>query len=220
LRKPCGAITPNSAKCPRIRADSSKARSTSAVMAIHNAGRETVMRQELADAVGNVIAAMNTQPYQLSWRQLRRLVKVANVVTLVRTGVERDYRGEVVFAHDPEMPTRFAKQLAQLVRGAVAIGKTSTEAMQLAERCARDSLVPLRRDILLDLIKHPKSRPRDVHRRVGQPRSTVRRELDALHALEVLVCDEQDKLFGWRIVTEQSYSVSPKFDHTTLGSLG
>jgi hypothetical protein len=203
-----------------IRADSSKARSRSAVMAIHNAGREAVMRQELAAEVGNVNAAMKTQPYQLSWRELRRLVKVANVVTLVRTGIERDYRGEVTFAHDPEMPTRFAKQLGQLVRGAVAIGKTPEQAMQLAERCARDSLVPLRRNILRDLIDHPGSRPRDVHRRVGQPRSTVRRELDALHALGVLVCDEQDKVHGWRIVTEQYYSVSPKFDHTTLGSLG
>jgi hypothetical protein len=203
-----------------IRADSSKARSTSAVMAIHNAGREAVMRKELADAVNNVIAAMKAQPYQLSWRELRRLVKVANVVTMVRTGVERDYRGEVTFAHDPEMPTRFAKQLGQLVRGAVAIGKPHEEAMQLAERCARDSLVPLRWNILLDLINHPKSGPREVHRRVGQPRSTVRRELDALHALGVLVCEEQDKPFGWRIVTEQYYSVSPKFDHTTLRSLG
>ena len=39
-----------------------------------------------------------------------------------RTGVELDYRGDVVDAHDPEMPTRLAKQLTQIMRGAVAIG--------------------------------------------------------------------------------------------------
>jgi hypothetical protein len=39
---------------------------------------------------------------------------------VARTGVEPDYKGEVIDAHAPEMPTRFAKQLAQLVRGAHA----------------------------------------------------------------------------------------------------
>ena len=37
------------------------------------------------------------------------------------------------------MPTRFAKELAQIIRGAVAIGLTRTEALRLAIRCARDS---------------------------------------------------------------------------------
>ena len=64
---------------------------------------------------------------------------------MARSAVERDYRGDIVFAHDPEMPTRFAKQLVQLLRGAVAIGMTPADAMRLALRCARDSIPPLRR---------------------------------------------------------------------------
>ena len=49
------------------------------------------------------------------------------------------------------MPTRFAKQLTQMVRGGVAIGMTREEAMRLAIRCARDSIPPLRLEILLDV---------------------------------------------------------------------
>ena len=50
------------------------------------------------------------------------MIKLANVVTWARTGVERDYKGAVVEAHAPEMLTRFGKQLGQVVRGAVSLG--------------------------------------------------------------------------------------------------
>ena len=50
------------------------------------------------------------------------MLAAADLVTLARTGVEFDYRGNVIDAHAPEMPTRFAKQLTQIIRGAVAIG--------------------------------------------------------------------------------------------------
>jgi hypothetical protein len=97
--------------------------------------------------------------------------------------VERDYRGEIAFAHDPEMPTRFAKQLVQLLRGAVAIGMTPANGMRLALRCARDTIPPLRRDILLDLASDPRSTVRDVRRRISKPRNSVRRELEGMHML-------------------------------------
>ena len=72
------------------------------------------------------------------------MIKLANVVTWARTGVERDYKGAVVEAHAPEMLTRFGKQLGQVVRGAVSLGMPADIAMQLATRCARDCLEPRR----------------------------------------------------------------------------
>ena len=79
----------------------------------------------------------------------------ANVVTLARTGVDYDYRGDVIDAHAPEMPTRFAKQLTQLLRGALAIGLPRATALRLAIRCARDSMPPLRLAIVDDIAAHP-----------------------------------------------------------------
>ena len=92
------------------------------------------------------------------------------------------------------MPTRFAKQLVQLLRGAVAIGMTPAEGMRLAMRCARDTIPPLRRDILLDLANNPSSRAADVRKRISKPRNTVRRELEGMHMLGLLRCDETEEI--------------------------
>jgi hypothetical protein len=116
------------------------------------------------------------------------------------------------------MPTRFAKQLGQLVRGAVAIGMPVKNAMQLAIRCARDSIPPLRCEILLDIAAHPSSEPHEVHRRIGRPRHTVRRELEALHMLRLLQCEEtDDKNDKGKVVrTIYQYSLADAFDRETL----
>jgi hypothetical protein len=50
------------------------------------------------------------------------VLAAADLVTLARTGVEYDHQGNVIDAHAPEMPTRFAKELTQIIRGAVALG--------------------------------------------------------------------------------------------------
>jgi hypothetical protein len=114
----------------------------------------------------------------------------ADLVTRARTAVNFDYRGNVVDAHAPEMPTRFAKQLGQMLRGAVAIGVPRRDALRLAIRCARDSIPPLRRIIIDDVAKHPDSTTSDVRKRTGKPWTTIDRQLKALHMLEVLDCDE------------------------------
>ena len=61
----------------------------------------------------------------------------ADVVSLARTAVMHDYRGDVIDAHAPELGTRFAKQLTQVFRGAVVIGLDRAEAIRLAIRVAR-----------------------------------------------------------------------------------
>jgi RepB DNA-primase from phage plasmid len=202
-----------------VRADSGAGRTRSAARAIGNTGREVDMRAELAAAAGALITNASTEEHQLTTGETDRLIKLANIVTWARTGVERDYRGEVVDAHALEMPTRFAKQLTMLVRGAVAIGMAPARAMRLASRCARDSLSPLRRRILLDVAAHPSTRPSEVARRIARPRGTVRRELQALHLLGALDCDEQDMMQGGRERTFSYYDLSPMLDRQLLLSM-
>ena len=188
--------------------------------AIRNTGGEIGMRQELADAVGALIEHMDTTAYQLSDDEVEQMVKAADLVTLARSAVERDYRGDIEFAHDPEAPTRFAKQLVQLLRGAIAIGMTPAEAMRLVRRCACDSIPPLRRDILLDLAENPGSRAADVRKRISQPRNTVRRGLECLHMLGALVCDEtEDVDRNGKVYTMWRYRLADGFDQETLLSV-
>ena len=200
-----------------IRANSRTHRKDFARQAIMNTGSETTMREELAQSVGALIANASTDEHQLEDSDMERLVNAANVVTWARTGVERDYRGDVILDHDPEMPTRFVKQLVQLVRGAVAIGKLPKDALTLALRCARDSLRPLRRELLIDIAACPDSTPRDVYRRIGRPRTTVRRELEALHMLQILSCEEVDMPDQQgKVRTIPRYRIATTFDSDTL----
>lgn len=174
-----------------LRMDSTVGRLAAREQAMRNTGHEDVMRVELADAVGGVLAAVDSRAaFPLHPDEHLILGAVADVVTLCRTAVEFDYRGDVIDAHAPEMPTRFAKQLVQVMRGAMAVGLPRAEALRLALRCGRDSMPPLRLSILEDVAAHPGSRTHDVRARLGKPRMTVDRQLQALHMLGVLVCEE------------------------------
>jgi hypothetical protein len=175
-----------------LRMDSTIHRLAAGRKAIGNTGDEAQMRGELAKAAAGVIAGMDTEPITVTEAETGVLLAAADLVTLARTGVEYDYRGDVIDAHAPEMPTRFAKQLAQIVRGAVAIGMDRADALRLAIRCARDSMPPLRLAIIDDLAAHLGSTTSDVRKRIDKPHTTVDRQLQALHMLGVVTCEEMD----------------------------
>jgi hypothetical protein len=143
------------------------------------------------------------------------LAAAANLVTCARTAVERDYRGDVMDAHALEAPTRFVKQLKQVVHGSVALGMDRRDAMRLALRCARDSIPPLRISILLDLANNPASRAVDVSKRVNRPYRTIRRELEALQTLELLRHKEEQSVTD-ETKTVWRYSLADDFDRATL----
>jgi hypothetical protein len=168
-----------------VRIDSTTYRQHAGRKAIGNTGDEPEMRADLAAAVAGVIPGMNPEPPTITAAETDVLIAAADLVTLARTGVEYDYRGDVIDAHAPEMPTRFAKQLAQIVRGGVAIGMGRAEALRLALRCARDSMPPLRLAIIEDLSLNPDSTPNAVGWRLDKPRTTIRRQLQALHMLGI-----------------------------------
>ena len=199
-----------------VRMDSTTGRQKAGRRAIGNTGQEVEMRAELASAVAGVIAGMNTEPVTITDAETDVLLAAADLVTLARTGVEYDYRGDVIDAHAPEMPTRFAKQLAQVVRGGVAIGMDRGDAVRLAIRCARDSMPPLRLAIVDDIAEHPDSSTADVRKRLGKPRATVDRQLQALHMLDVLECDEHETTWAGKDVTRWEYRLADGIDPDAL----
>jgi hypothetical protein len=173
-----------------LRIDSTQHRVASGLTTIRNTGQEDTMRDELAKLAAGVIAGIDTGSTVPTEAETQAILSAADLVTLARTAVEFDYRGDVVDAHAPEAPTRFARQLTQLFRGAVAIGLERACALRLAIRCARDSVPPLRPEIIDDLARSPDSTATDVRRRLKKPRATVDRQLQALHILGVAVHNE------------------------------
>jgi hypothetical protein len=192
-----------------VRMDSTVARVQAAFQSRQNTGQELAMRAEMARVVAGLLHDVNADhTLDLPHDAEVRLVDAANIVTLARTGVDYDYRGDVIDSHAPEMPTRFVKQLYQLMRGATAIGVSAQDAFQLAIRCARDSMPPLRLAILDDVAAHPDSTTPDVRRRLEKPRTTVDRQLQSLHMLGILRCSEEETSHFGRPVTLWRYRLA------------
>jgi hypothetical protein len=203
-----------------LRMDSTKNRRASGTQTLRNTGQEVQMRQEIAAAVGGLVLHAAEEVEPSSDEEIKRLVSAADIVTLSRTGVERDYQGNVINAHMPEAPTRFAKQLMQVVRGAVAIGMMREEAMNLALRIAHDSIPPLRLSIMLDVMINPGSRPTDTRKRINKPWTTTKREMEGLDMLNILTCEEMP--YQTRKGKERHnfcYSLDKSFDRSALLAL-
>jgi hypothetical protein len=193
-----------------IRADSREGRLGSGRQSLSNVGTETDMRRDLAAAVAGVIAGM-VDPGVLTDDENETLLAAADLTTLARSAVETDYKGAVEWAHAPEMPTRFAKQLAQVARGGIACGMPRGEAMRLALRVAQDSVPPLRLAVLRAVAAGPGLTTHAVAAAVQKPWATTDRTLQALHAhgLVLTIADDaEDK--RWR------YELAPDVDLTVL----
>jgi hypothetical protein len=200
-----------------VRSDSSVGRIEGGSHAIRNAGKEADMRRELAEAVADVINGIDAhRVYKISTEEETAILSTADVVTLARTAVELDYRGDVIDAHAPEMPTRLAKQLSQIMRGAVAVGMSRAKALRLVLRCARDSMPQLRLEVLRDVSKNPDAAIIDIRRRLQKPRATTDRTLQALHILGLLRCRETEVERAGKAVQVRHYSLA---DGITLSAL-
>jgi hypothetical protein len=187
--------------------------------AMANVGDEVQMRHRLAEVAGKLLttaaATVNGEPEPgLTEDESGQLLGLADLVTRARTPVERDYQGNPAFAHDLEMPTRYAKQLVQIARGGLLLGLGRDTAMRVAARCCHDTIPPLRRVILADVADHPDSFTPDVADRVQIPKTTVDRTLQELQLLGLLRVDhirygENDRL-RW------IYTLAPGVDHGDL----
>ncbi|MFF4270147.1 hypothetical protein [Streptomyces sp. NPDC001536] len=201
-----------------VRMDSHTAqnRRAAGLQALMNVDREVDMRDSMADAVGQLLKGVDPAAgTDLDMPEMEAILDLADLVTLARTAVERDYQGNVVQAHAPEMPTRFAKQLAQIVRGGIAIGKDRESARALAARCAGDSMPPLRMRILADLLRNGQGLTGQVAKRTGLPRKTADRVLQELHLLGLLDVAEEP----WGQGVRWSYRLADRVNHDALGKL-
>jgi len=199
-----------------VRIDSTENRRAAGKQALRNVNREAEMREELSDVIKRLLGSIpDGAGVRLTDAEMERLLDLADVVTRARTAVERDYAGGPVFAHAPEMPTRFAKQLAQIVRGGLSLGMARGAAMAVAVRCAGDTMPPLRLKVVGDVAGHPMSRTAEVVKRLQLPRQTVDRVLQELHLLGLLVVDEEP--YGERV--RWIYALAPEVDRDAVTAL-
>ena len=199
----------------RLTADA-EGRRSAGMQAIRNVNYETAMRDELSREVGKLLRLVSATPdLKLTDDEVEDIFGLADLVTRGRTAVERDFKGNPMFAHALEMPTRLAKQLVQLGRGGLALGMDRSEAMDVVSRCASDTMPPLRLRVLADVADHAESTTANVVTRLQLPRMTVDKLLQELHLLELLVVTEQP----WGESVRWAYTLAPDVSTDALKKL-
>jgi hypothetical protein len=157
--------------------------------AFAGAGGEIEVRAELADVVRALFNTPLVAPLPVPDVDL--LVDVADLVTLARSPIQRDGRGELVLVLAPEMPGRFVKALAGLWGGLTALGCDQGTAWRVVTRVAFDSMPRIRRRVLEVLAAAGGSKETGpVRNEARLPLSTTKRALEDLHAHGVLEREE------------------------------
>jgi hypothetical protein len=163
------------------------------------------MRAELREAVTGFFAGLALPDRDtLGEDDRKRLVTLADLVTMARSPIERDRATrEIELVPDPEAPARFTLMLAGLLEGLRVIGLDDDEAWRLVTKTAFDSMPALRRRTLERLAKAEHTTTREVAVMLGLPTTTVRRTLEDLAAHGVLEREigGEGKADHWRLAT-------------------
>ena len=208
----------------RLDSDDKRMRRHATRRAIANVGGEDVMRAKLGQAVAGFLANVRV-PEDLAPDDTTadRIVALADLVSRARSQVSRDFKGDPEYAHSAEMPTRIAKQLTQLWRGAQACGLTDAESLAAVQRVAADSIPPDRRQAIEAVSRGNGPTTTEIARVTGMSRRKADRVLQELALLRMVRQDsikvgdhtrwtwhpaedhEQDMRDGWLAALARGY---------------
>ena len=153
-----------------------------------HAGHERQMREEIAEAVRDLLGRLPEDAPAFPEDHHERIVSLAVLAALARSPVERDYRGEVELVLEAEAPTRIVKQLSQLLRGLLWIGLDTEDAWSVVVRAGFDSIPQLRRRIVDALAASDAGlSTAEIAGLVDHPTRTTLRSLEDLDAHGVVV---------------------------------
>jgi CRP-like cAMP-binding protein len=154
----------------RIPADEGRARAAQLTERIVTAATERGKAIQLTDATTRIISDL------------------AIVACYGRASVPRSAFGrrEITGEATREEPARLYKQLTQLIRALLALGADTNHALELARRCALDSIPQTRRKAMELLVTDLEMTVSEIAREIGCDRKVVRFALEELAAAGVL----------------------------------
>jgi hypothetical protein len=156
--------------------------------ALKAVGTEREMRRELREIVTSFLTNVPIVDVALEEDVIEQLGALADIATWMRSAVVRDgYSRDIASLPEAEAPTRMAKELAGMVRALRVLGRTQTEALDLAGRLAGDSIPPTRLSVIRMLaVQEDWIDTTDAGTTIGLPTTTTRRVLEDLEALGIV----------------------------------
>jgi hypothetical protein len=134
--------------------------------ALANVGHETQMRKELSDAYRGLLEYGQPQPaLEINDAIRDAFIATANLTSLARSPVARDFRGQIQHIGDREAPTRMVKVIMQIWCACGVIGMTIPKAWEVIWRLSIGSIPKLRRrslQILLQEAARPSQQPPEL----------------------------------------------------------
>ncbi len=192
---------------------------------IGHAGREGRMHSEIQEAVAGLFrSGPPHQAPELTETEVDCLVILADLASLARSPVQRDYRGEIELVLDPEAPTRIAKQLAQLYRGLRSVGLDRATTWTTVARAGLDCIPKLRRAVIHCLDSGGQATTTTVAEAVEHPTTTTRRALEdlAAHRVVLRTGGGQGKADLWSLTPKAAAALQAirTFSETSEGATG
>ena len=184
--------------------------------AIDQIGNETEMDKELRPAVARYLSGvkvdLSTIRNRIPAKFVKRIIAVAQVVSLLRAEVPRDWRsGDVTYRPQSEIGTRLGKQLAKFaIALSVVEGKDAVddETYQLTEKVALDTAVGFHLNVVEAIVESGGLAGTTTADNIGKlafiPRSTLSRVLDDLTLLGAIQKGDGTNKLGTGIRFEYS----------------
>lgn len=194
----------------RPRSDKKKAM----YQAMKNAGKESAFRDELHKTtmqfINHILHTKKERLTDLSHisEEYGEIIgELVYFLAIVRTHIDRDFKGEMATLPEPEYPTRLAKTMCKLVDAhAVIHDREPTEDdLRIAYRLVLDNIPTDRLRILNTLLDGEARTTTEVQEAARVSNAFARRILEDLKALEVIECFHagQGKPDVWQFSNEE-----------------
>ena len=180
-----------------------------ALQAHRQIGREKDIKRGVKDLTRKLVDTNTLTPVMTPPEVVASgVVNLAEMIALLRGHVVREvgYKRDIVDVPQPEGPTRIMKSLAQVARGHATIFRrqeVTGQDFKIARRLALDSIPPVRKAILDEMIRSGEIGWASLVRATELPPSTISRNCEELEALGVLLVDENK--------VEKSYRLTDSF---------
>jgi len=182
-------------------------RKESARKAIKQLGREQEMRQELREIIRIALdyydlKASGNLP-TVKPETISKIVNLADFMSVMRTGVPRNYKNEITSKPEPEEPTRLSKQLTRLAQALFVLDCYDYNHLL---RVANDTVPKTRKDIVETIYKNEGIDTGELMGELKLPRHVAINVTDDLQALEIINKDYENNTY--------KHYLSPEFRKT------